>query len=457
MSTSGYNGVSEPAPVTMRQVKYATVIAFLAWTFAVYDFILFGMLLPEIGKSLGLDDASQAELATYVALGGVVVALAVGPIVDKFGRRLGMIVTVGGAGIASALTALAGMISPALLVGIRSAAGLGYAEQGVNGAYLSELYSASDNEKLAKRRGLVYSLVQGGWPIGALLAAGLTAVLLPIVGWEGCFVFAAIPSLVIAVAATKLRESPQFERLRAARKARAGQAPLVRSTPIPESSHVGLRGILHGAALRTSLILGGSHILNWFPVQVFSVLGTTVLVNVHGVSFGNSLVILLLSNLVAYAGYLVHGFFGDRFGRRNMIAVGWIIGGVVLAAMLYGPSTTAVVVALYSVGLFFLIGPYSCLLFFVGESYEDSVRGSGASFVTGVGPIGAVLASAGATAILGSGGHWQLAALLFGAIPCTLSGLLVLAARNIAPDAVDPITAAVAHPNAAVAADHIAP
>ena len=457
MSTHGHIGVPEIEPVTMRQVKYATVIAFLAWTFAVYDFILFGMLLPEIGKSLGLDDASQAELATYVALGGVVVALAVGPIVDKFGRRLGMIVTVGGAGVASALTALAGMISPALLVGIRSAAGLGYAEQGVNGAYLSELYSASDNEKLAKRRGLVYSLVQGGWPIGALLAAGLTAVLLPIVGWEGCFVFAAIPSLVVAVAATKLRESPQFERLRAARKARLDQAPVARSAASVDSPRVGLRGILHGAALRTSLVLGGSHILNWFPVQVFSVLGTTVLVNVHGISFGNSLVILLLSNLVAYAGYLVHGFFGDRFGRRNMIAAGWIIGGVVLTAMLYGPSTTAIVVSLYSIGLFFLIGPYSCLLFFVGESYEDTVRGSGASFVTGVGPIGAVLASAGATAILGSGGHWQLAALLLGAIPCTLSGLLVLAARNIAPDAVDPIASAAPAPNVATAADYTAP
>jgi MFS family permease len=156
---------------------------------------------------------------------------------------------------------------------------------------------------------------------------------------------------------------------------------------------------------------------------------------VHGISFSNPLAILLLSNLVAYADYLVHGFFGDRFARRNMIGIGWSIGGVVLAIMLYGPHNAVVVVALYSVGLFFLIGPYSCLFFFVGESYDNSVRetGAGASFVTGVGPIQAVIASAGATAILGANGHWQIAALLFGAIPCTLSGLLVIAARNVAP------------------------
>jgi len=52
--TAKHHGV-DTSPVTIGQVKYATVIAFLAWTFAVYDFILFGMLLPEIGKSLHLD------------------------------------------------------------------------------------------------------------------------------------------------------------------------------------------------------------------------------------------------------------------------------------------------------------------------------------------------------------------------------------------------------------------
>jgi hypothetical protein len=29
-------------------------------------------------------------------------------------------------------------------------------------------------------------------------------------------------------------------------------------------------------------------------------------------------------------------------------------------------------VLLYSIGTFFLIGPYSCVLFFVGESFDDA-------------------------------------------------------------------------------------
>ena len=96
-----------PAPVTNRQIKFATVLAFFAWAFAVYDFILFGTLLPEIGRDLGLDAAEQAELITWMAIGAVLLGLLAGPVVDKFGRKAGMAFTTAGAGIASALTALA--------------------------------------------------------------------------------------------------------------------------------------------------------------------------------------------------------------------------------------------------------------------------------------------------------------------------------------------------------------
>lgn len=437
MSNFRDNSGWRPAPVTLGQVKYATLIAFLAWTFAVYDFILFGMLLPEIGRATGLDDAAQAKLATWVALGTVVVALCIGPLVDKFGRRFGMVLTVGGAGICSGLTALSGSIGSGLLILIRSLAGLGYAEQGVNGAYLSELYSASDDPRLAKRRGLIYSLVQGGWPIGALLAAGLTSVLLPIVGWEGCFVFAAIPSIIVALLATRLRESPQFETIVKIKQLRHSgehqQAEAVAAShAVHDEGKTGIRAIFSGSARRTTLALGLGHLLNWFPVQIFSVLGTTVLMSVHHVSFGNSLVILLLSNMVAYLGYLTHGYFGDRFGRRNVIACGWILGGIAFWAMLFGPSETWIVIALYSIGQFFLIGPYSCVLFYVGESYDSNVRGTGASFVTGIGPVGAIIASAGAAAFLDASQTWLTAAFWFGAVPCVLSGLMILCAHPTA-------------------------
>ena len=119
-----------------------------------------------------------------------------------------------------------------------------------------------------------------------------------------------------------------------------------------------------------------------------------------------------------------------------MIAFGWITGrarahrDALRAAATSGPSC----IALYSIGTCSSSSaPTPACCFSSAKATTATSAAPAPAFVTVVGPIGAVIASAGATAILGAGGHWQLAALLFGAIPCTLSGLLVLAARNVRP------------------------
>lgn len=144
----------------------------------------------------------------------------------------------------------------------------------------------------------------------------------------------------------------------------------------------------------------------------------------------------MLSNLVGYCGYLAHGWLGDRFGRRNIIALGWMLGGLSLATMLYGPADFSLIVILYSAGLFFLIGPYSAALFFFSESFPTAIRATAGAFIIAMGPIGAIIASMGATSILSSGGNWQTAALLFGAIPCFISGVIMLFAHHVAPQSV---------------------
>ncbi|MGK3112169.1 MFS transporter [Candidatus Pantoea formicae] len=445
----------QPQQLTIRDVKFATWIAFFAWVFAVYDFILFGTLLPEIGGHFGWSEVEQAEIATWVAVGGAVIALAIGPLVDRLGRRMGIVVTVGGAALCSLLTAIGGAWGKGALTAIRSVAGLGYAEQTVNATYLSELYTAIDDPKLNKRKGFVYSLVQGGWPVGALVASALTAILMPIIGWQGSFIFAALPSLVIAVMALKLKETPQFQVQKKIQQLRAEgndkdarQVASDYQVSYEEQHRSGLAAAFRGPSLRATLVLGGAVLINWFAIQIFSVLGTTVITKTHDVSFNNSLLILILSNLVGYCGYLAHGWLGDRFGRRNTIAVGWMLGGVAFAGMLYCPDNFATIVALYSIGLFFLIGPYAAALFFISESFPTAIRATAGALIGAMGPVGAIIAGVGTTSMLSSGGHWQDAALWFGAVPCFISGIIMLFARAGAHHSTTVNSAATTQPQA---------
>jgi MFS transporter, putative metabolite:H+ symporter len=419
--------------VGVRATRKATTIAFFAWLFAVFDYIMFGTLLPQISSSFGWDDATASFISTLVSVTTAVIALAVGPITDRIGRRKGMILTVSGTAVASALSAVTP--SAAYLIGVRSLGGLGLSEQAVNATYLNEIYAVTDDEAIKRRRGLIYSLVQGGWPLGVLLASAWVAIFLPTIGWRGCFLLAVFPAVLIALMRRGLRESPQFElelQLRALRKqGRHTEATeLARSYGVDERPAAPLTAIFKGQALRNTLVLGLAWFINWFGIQLFSVLGTTVLTEGKHVSFTNSLVLLIVANAVGYVGYVTHGFLGDRLGRRNVIAFGWIISGILFALMLTVANGTISVVILYSLGLFFLIGPYAALLFYMGECYDTTCRATGTAFLNALSQPGAIVAGAIVTGMLAKGSNWSHAALLVGAVGTFVSGFIMFGARK---------------------------
>lgn len=414
--------------ITPRDVKIASWICFFAWTSAVYDFVLFGNLLPELAADLGWSEPQSTQINTWVTIGTALVAFSIGPIADRMGRRKGILIAVTGAAMASLLTATVGWVSGVaaglgivFLVLVRSLAGLGYAEQAINAAYLNEMYATqADDPVRARRRGLIYSLVQSGWPVGSVLAAGSVYLLMPIGGWQLCFVVAAVPVVFILWAGRYLKESPQFS---GQSQGEAGTSALVE--------------VFRGESLRATVFIGLPFMLTWFGVLAFSILGTSFLTSGKNISFDSALTVLVISNATAFIGYLFHGWLGDRIGRRNTIGLAWIACSLCFTAMLFAPDGNfPLIVALYSAGLFFLIGPFSALLFFTGESFPVETRATGAALVNAMGQVGAIFAGILVTGVLTAGQGWITAGIVAGCVPILLAGLLVFGARNISPESV---------------------
>ncbi|MEV7908426.1 MFS transporter, partial [Streptomyces anulatus] len=277
--------------------------------------------------------------------------------------------------------------------------------------------------------------VQGGWPLGVLLASAFVAIFLPLVGWRGCFLLAVFPAIVIALARRGLKESPQFELEMQLRKLRKqGQveqaAALAKEYGVNEQPSAPLAAIFRGRALRTTLVLSAAWLFNWCGTLVFVVLGTTVLTEGKHVSFAGSLAMLIVSNAVGYLGYVAHGWVGDRIDRRIVIAVGWLLSGVMFTLTLTVANGTFAVVTLYSLGMFFQVGPYAPLLFYMGECYETHCRATGIAFLNALGQPGAILAGAITTAMLASGLSWNQAALSVGAVGIFASGLMMFGTRK---------------------------
>jgi MFS family permease len=172
-------------------------------------------------------------------------------------------------------------------------------------------------------------------------------------------------------------------------------------------------------------------LFNWFAIQTFSVLGTTVLETGKGIDASNTLLMVVVSNLVGAIGYLAHGWAGDRFGRRNTIVVGWLLSGGFFAAMLLGPSNPLYVIGTYMMGLFFLLGPYAAIMFLQAECFTTDCRATGSSFIGAMSQPGAIIGGFILTGLTAAAVPYSTAALYVGAVGAVISAVVVLFVRKV--------------------------
>lgn len=351
--------------ISKKTVYYVSFVCFLAWVASVYDYTLFGTLLPVIAEDFGWSTAQATAVNTWAMVGVLVVCLAVGTIIDRMGRKRALILLVIGGAISSGLTDAA--IGALSMIIIRSFSGFAVSEEVVNSVYLNEIY------RKTKSLGFMFSLVQSGWPVGALFGAAMTALLLPTIGWRWSFVLAAAVSVIVLVLATRLPESPTFlamkevqRRIDSGNLEGARALALEQDIEMPGAKSVGFKGVFTPELRRHTIALCLAWLFSWMAIQVFSVLGTTVLVGAKNYEFTDSLTVLILGNVAAFIGYLFHGWLGDRIGRRPAVFGGWLLGGLASLGLLLGPETSAFVIAMYSASLFFLNGPFAAMLFYMG-------------------------------------------------------------------------------------------
>ncbi len=251
-----------------------------------------------------------------------------------------MMTTIGGTAVVSGLTALIPtgipFLSNGLLVLIRSFGGLGFSEQAVNATYMNEVYQVTEVADKRKRPGFHYSFIQGGWPLGFLLASALALAFLPSLGWRALYLMATVPAAIIVwVIAKKLKETPQFElhhkltELEKSGKSEEAHS-LAHAYGVEHSSAAPLKRIWEPHLRRNTIVFSLAWIVNFFGITIFSVLGSSVLKNAKGVELSDAFWMLIVINLLAYFGYVFHGWLGDKIGRKRTIIGGWILSGISL-------------------------------------------------------------------------------------------------------------------------------
>jgi putative MFS transporter len=182
--------------------RRAVAITGIAWTFVAMEILLIGFTLPLFGSLWNLSATWLGWIGASALAGSLVGSLLLGRLADQIGRKQIFQTSILWYSLFTALTALAW--GPTSLFALRFLAGIGLGGMLVVDPSLLAEYLPP------QRRGRYLVLLDFFWPIGLLIAIGLSWVFLDRLdgAWRWLFVAAAVPAFLAAVVRRALPESP---------------------------------------------------------------------------------------------------------------------------------------------------------------------------------------------------------------------------------------------------------
>ena len=364
--------------------RRAVLVTGAAWTFVAMEILLVGFMLPIFIGLWGLGGAWAGLVGSAALAGSLVGSLVLGLGADRVGRRRVFVGSILWYALFTALTALA--VGPWSIMSLRFLAGFGLGGMLVVDPSLLAEYLPP------QRRGRLMVLLDFFWPVGLLLAIGLSWVFLDQLGgqWRWLYLAASFPALLAFVARRSLPESPYY----LARVGRTQDAarvlgeitgqtvdPATLDAP-PAQARPSFRELAGPALRRTSLlVIGVWAALNVSYYGLFLWLPTVL----GGSSFELDVYVLLTLIAVAqFPGYAAALWLVEAWGRQRTLASFLLLGGLSAFAFAAAETTAVYVAALFFVG-FFNLGAWGAVYPYTSELFPTRLRATAFGMAEGVG------------------------------------------------------------------------
>jgi putative MFS transporter len=372
--------------------KKAVLVTGAAWTFVAMEILLVGFVAPIFTAKWGLDGRMQGLVNSAALAGSLCGSLVLGRLADRIGRRAIFQYAILWYAIFTAATALAW--GPWSVMTLRFLAGLGL------GGLLVVDPSMLTEYLPPQRRGRLLVFLDFWWPVGLLLATGLSWIFLGhSVGgswsWRWLFLAASFPAFMAFVVRRSLPESPYF----LARQGRSDEAATVLTEitgrPVepgafeaPEEPRTSIRELfaerLRSRAVVTALVwiaLNVSYygLFLWLPFVLEAEKNFSV----------DVYLLLTLSALSQFPGYAAAIWLVERIGRKPTLAAFLVLGGVSAYAFAAADSKGVFITALFFVG-FFNLGAWGAVYPYTAEVFPTRLRSSAFGLMEGVGKAAAI-------------------------------------------------------------------
>jgi SHS family lactate transporter-like MFS transporter len=345
-----------------RNQNNAVLAGFLGWTLDAFDFFILTFVLATIATDFNKTIPEMALTLTASLVMRPVGALVFGLLADRYGRKGPLMITIIFYSVMEILSGLAPTYQVFLLLRLLYGIGMG-GEWGVGASLVMESVSA-------KRRGFLSGILQEGYALGFLLAAGAYYFVFPHFGWRAMFFIGGLPALVTLFIRSKVKETAAWKANKAKDWKEYGSA-------VKKHWKLFLYLVLLMAMM--NLISHGTQDL--YP---------TFLQKQKNYSPHETAAITMISMVGAIIGGLFFGYLSDLYGRKKMMATAVILALVLIPLWLLAGGS--VLIALGAFGMQFMVqGAWGIIPAHINELSPGPLRGFFPGFAY---QLGVLIASA---------------------------------------------------------------
>ncbi len=427
-------------PTIRREGNYIIVLVVTALAgqlFASYDFNLLVLTIPNIAKSLHLGSTKVGALVFFIYGGEFLITMFAGYAMDRLGRKRVWQINLLGTAVFTGLTFF--VANYVELVVIRTIAGsFAVAEFAMAAVLVSE-------QTPARARGFLYSIVNGGYALGVLLASAVYSLVIGL-GWREVFAFGVLPILVLIWARRHLRESKRWLRMKEVKEAKEeGDEELMEEKAeeydidLEEVDQPTVKQLLStpGLVRRQLVLLTGVWFFYASAYVATNVYITFWLTTYAGWSGGEAATLLLVAGGIGFFFYVIGGALGELFGRKEvMTCAGVLVGPLNLLFYFVSFHDKHFSIAVFIVW-FFIFQATNGVWSGAGqgywpESFPTRVRGTAVGWLGAMFAFGQLVGSGIWTIMIGSAG--PTATWMVVAVGLAFGQYLTLALKHIDPN-----------------------